>query len=83
MSLTREYKEIPLDGGENPPKKITVKYTGIPCSSVGIQARAGQMMLLQSVIENPGLLDCGLVPFQTMTMVHNGNAWVITLEAKA
>lgn len=83
MSLTREYKEVPLDGGDNPPKKITVKYTGLPCSSVGMSARQGQMMLLQSVIENPGLLDCGLVPFQTMSMTHNGNAWVIILEARA
>lgn len=81
--MNREYKEVPLDGGENPPKKITVKYIGDPCPSVGHAARAGQFTLLQAVIENPGLLDCGLVPFQTMSMVHNGNQWVITLEAKA
>lgn len=78
----REYREVPLDGGENPPKKVTVTYTGEPCPATGMASRAKSFDLLRSVVETPGLLDCGLSSFQSLRMEHNGTSWVLTLEAK-
>lgn len=80
--LQRDYKETPLDGGENPPKNITVRYLGNPCLGIGLAAKQGQLELLQAVIDGPGLLDCGLVPFQTLTMTHNGKEWELVIQAR-
>jgi len=76
--MKREYAEIPLNGGPNPPVKVTVTYTSKDCMPT---SRLEQFDLLRTVIENPGLLDCGPVSFQTLKMYHNGTAWVIVLEA--
>jgi len=78
MHTRREYKETPLDGGENPPKRVNVIYYSDDCAA---NSRAHQFHLLNTVVENPGLLDCGSSIFQTLKMHHNGNCWVITLEA--
>lgn len=80
--FNRTYKEVPLDGGDNPPKKVTVTYTGEPCPEFGPQSIGSKLSLLRAVVDNPSLLDCGLTSFQTMTLKHNGQAWVMVLEAK-
>lgn len=76
--MRREYKEMPLDGGQNPPKRVTVIYYSDNCLPT---SRSHQFDLLNKVVESPGLLDCGPVSFQTLKMHHNGECWVITLEA--
>jgi hypothetical protein len=80
--FNRIYKEIPLDGGDNPPKKVTVTYTGDPCPETGPLSNKSKLDILRAVVDNPTLLDCGLSSFQTMTMKHNGQSWVMVLEAK-
>lgn len=82
MMFKRVYTETPLDGGDNPPKKVTVTYIGPPCDMLGGDSRVKQYDLLRTVVETPGLLDCGLTSFQTLRMEHNGSSWVLTLEAK-
>lgn len=82
MTLKRDFRETPLDGGENPPKKVTVTYTGEPCPADGMAARAKSFELLRTVVETPGLLDCGLTSFQKLHLEHNGTSWVLVLEAK-
>jgi hypothetical protein len=77
--INKTYKEVPLDGGDNPPKLVTVTYTSEPCSS---GSRPHKFDLLETVVNTPGLLDCGVVGFQTMKMYHDGTKWMIVLEAK-
>lgn len=80
--IKRDFKAIPLDGGTNPPLKYIVTYT-VECPAVGPENKIAQIHLLRSVVENQGLLDCGPVPFNILKMVHDGTAWVLTLETKA
>lgn len=79
--MNREYRETPLDGGSNPPKRVTVTYTSDPCPSTGVQSAGIQFRMLQTVVETPGMLDCGYARFQTFKMTHDGNRWVIVMEA--
>lgn len=74
----KEYKETPLDGGDNPPKKVTVTYKGEPCSRNG--SRREQHELLSTIVNTVGLLDCGLQSFQTLKMYHDDTSWVLVLE---
>lgn len=82
MTFKRLYTEAPLDGGLNPPKKVTVTYIGEPCPPSSGLSRTRQYELLRAVVETPGLLDCGLMSFQKLRMEHDGNRWVLTLEAQ-
>jgi hypothetical protein len=79
--FNRTLREAPLDGGDNPPKKVTVTYTSDNCPEKGQLSASVRLNLLRTVVETPGLLDCGLELFQSLTMRHNGVAWVLTLEA--
>ena len=83
MVPTRKYKAVALDGGQNPPQRITVTYEAEPSSGQGMAARLAQISLIQLVAESPDLLSCGLVPFETMTVKYNGISWVMTLEANS
>lgn len=38
-------------------------------------------VLLQNFADNPALLTCGLAPFQTLKMMHNGVVWIVEAEA--
>jgi hypothetical protein len=40
-----------------------------------------KQVLLQNFADNPSLLLCGLVPFQTLKMIHSGTNWIIEAEA--
>lgn len=76
--MNRNYKESPLDGPGSR-KLVTVTYSSEPC----IQGdRMKQLDLLSTVVNSPGLLDCGLATFEKFTMSHDGTRWVIKLEAK-
>lgn len=78
--INRTYKESPLDGGDNPPKLVMVTYKSEACVA-GSQRH--KLQLLQTIVETPGLLDCGVVGFQTLKMYHDGTQWVVVLEAKS
>jgi hypothetical protein len=38
-------------------------------------------VLLQNFADNPALLTCGMTPFQTLKMSHNGMVWIVEAEA--
>jgi len=40
-----------------------------------------KLMLLQNFADNPTLLTCGAIPFQTLKMAHDGVRWIIEAEA--
>lgn len=75
--MKRLYKESPLDG-DGSSKLVTVTYSSEPCSA---SSRKDQLSLLETVVNTPGLLDCGLSSFQKMVMSHDGTQWVLKLEA--
>lgn len=53
-------------------------------SSKGADIRRRQLEFLREVINDgvcAGLLNCGPVPFERFIMTHNGEGWVINLEA--
>lgn len=37
--------------------------------------------MLKAIANNPGMMDCGSLPFQTLKMFHDGEKWIIELEA--
>lgn len=52
--------------------------------SSGIDKRRRQIEFLQDVVNNGfhnGMLNCGPLPFEAFKLSHNGQAWVIELEA--
>ena len=79
--IKKTYSEVPLDGGENPPKRVTVTYIGEPCPETGNLSREWQYKILRTAVETPGMLDCGLTSFQKLRMEYNGTCWVLILEA--
>lgn len=79
--MKKEFTEIPLDGGQNPPKKFVLKYYSDPCPATGIEGRRGQLELLNAVTQNPQLLDVGFDTFKTMSMRHDQGCWILTLES--
>lgn len=40
-----------------------------------------QFGLLSSIVNNPGMLDCGHDPFEKLRMYHDGAKWIIEMEA--
>jgi hypothetical protein len=38
--------------------------------------------MLREICDHPELTDCGLNPFQKLSMYHNGECWVMELEAE-
>ena len=52
--------------------------------SNGVDKLRRQIEFLQDLATNgfvTGLLNCGPLPFETMSISHNGQAWVAELEA--
>jgi hypothetical protein len=56
---------------------------GNPCAQGSLESRQQQLFLLQSLSGQPELLNCGMDPFQKLTMYHNGDRWLVELEAVA
>ena len=76
--MQRELKTTKL-GGVN---RYRVTITDI--DSDGINKLRRQIEFLQDLATNgfvTGLLSCGPLPFETMNLFHNGQAWVAELEA--
>ena len=51
------------------------------CETGSGQEELVKRMLLQNFSDNPQLLTCGMVPFQSMKMYHTGTIWIIEAEA--
>jgi len=43
--------------------------------------RIAQRNFLLACISNPGLMDCGTLSFQSLRVRHDGQKWVMQLEA--
>lgn len=56
-------------------------YESEDCEQGTPEARRLQYGLLRAIIDNPGLMDCGPVTFQTFKMSHDGQKWLIEMEA--
>lgn len=41
-----------------------------------------QFGMLREIVDNPELTNCGLASFQKLSMYHNGECWVMELEAE-
>ena len=51
------------------------------CPERGPHSLLERSALLTAVVDNPSLLDCGPLVFDTMKMYHNGQVWIIEVEA--
>ena len=61
--------------------RYRVRIESDPCEKDSPLANQFRYMLLQNIVDNPVLVACGLEPFQTLRMAHNGQCWVIEVEA--
>ena len=61
--------------------KLIVSFESEGCEAGTLESRNQQISLLKVLADTPGLLMCGLKPFEKLTMVHNGLAWTATIEA--
>jgi hypothetical protein len=76
--MKRELKTAKL-GGVN---RYRVTITDI--DSNGMDKDRRRIEFLQDIVANgfiSGLLSCGPLSFETMKFYHNGQAWVVELEA--
>lgn len=62
--------------------RYRVKVEDVPSEFGTSFARIRQRSFLKELIENDGVLTCGPVDFEKMTMSHNGSCWVAELEAE-
>jgi hypothetical protein len=61
--------------------RYSVRLEDEPSPVDGIENRERQKEMLRAVANNPGMMDCGSLRFQTLKMFHDGEKWVIELEA--
>lgn len=78
--MTRQNRQ-PIDLGEGATRYSTV-LRDVPSEGPGVQARRFQFLqeLAHDGLYN-GLLNCGPVPFDTLRIRHDGEAWVAEIEA--
>ena len=76
--MQKQYVAVPI--GDATRHRVTLR--DVPSQGSEIPGR--QFLFLQDLINNGvynGLLACGPIPFQTLSIKHDGNCWVITMEA--
>ncbi len=61
--------------------RYRVRIESDSCEKDSPLANQFRYMLLQNIVDNPALITCGFEPFQTLRMAHNGQCWVIEVEA--
>ena len=62
-------------------KRYEVRIESDMCPVGDPSYHHNRLGLLRTLTDTQGLLDCGPYPFQTLKMTHDGNCWVVTLEA--
>ncbi len=62
--------------------RVRLRIEDVPSMGDSSIAHERQRALLQSLLDQPALMNCGSVPFQKMRMFHSGTAWVIEAEAE-
>jgi hypothetical protein len=76
--MRRSTHTTPLDSVND---RVVVKYESREAPKGTSLYRAVQREILQTLLDGPGLLDCGLQPFEKLKVFHNGTAWIVELEA--
>ena len=62
-------------------EQVSLEYRSGPCAHGSTESRREQIELLQQIANTPMLHNCGGSPFATLDMRHNGECWVVVLEA--
>lgn len=76
--MNRTVKQTPVNDSDF---KYEVQIEGETCPSTGLGNRLNQVEMLRLLAATPGLTDCGSLPFRTLRMFHDGERWMVTLEA--
>lgn len=78
--MDRQFIELPLPEGLY---RYRITYTDDMDTEPGTQlCRARQDAMLNEFLQNYDLRRCGPVSFQKMKMFHDGNKWIIEIEAE-
>lgn len=78
--MDRQFIELPLPEGLY---RYRITYTDDGDSEPGTRlCQVRQDSMLNEFLQNYDLRRCGPVPFQKMKMFHDGNRWIIEIEAE-
>lgn len=76
--MHREVKQTRINDDQS---RFEVTITGTPCQPNTQMSRFHAIEILSALATVPGLADCGITPFQSLKMQHDGEKWVVVLEA--
>jgi hypothetical protein len=76
--MRRKFVSHPLNEIET---KYTVTLESDLCPPFGVDGKKAQFQLLSTLVDSSGVGDCGPLNFQTLNMRHDGEKWIIILEA--
>jgi hypothetical protein len=76
--LKKTTNRVPLD---NINYRTIVKFRSDNVEFGTPDYRFAQRQILSDLLGNPGLLECGNQPFEKLRMYHDGECWVVELEA--
>lgn len=78
--MDRTFIELPLPQGL---RRYRITYTDDMDCEPGTQlSRVRQDAMLNEFLQNYDLRRCGPIPFQKMRVFHDGNRWIIEIEAE-
>jgi len=78
--IDRKQKRLPVDEESS---KFVVTLSNGDCAQGSLEAAHRQFELLRALIDNVHLGYCGPALFQKLRMEHDGEKWVLELEAVA
>lgn len=76
--MNRTLKQVRINDSES---RYVVRIEDEPSVPKTMGARLRQYELLKTLTSTPGLMDCGNLPYQSMRMWHDGEKWIIEMEA--
>jgi hypothetical protein len=77
--MTRTIKSVPT--GTDNEFKWEVRIEGEDCPALTLASYLAMRSLLQTCLGTPGMMSCGNNTPQSLKMTHDGEKWVIMLEA--
>lgn len=78
MIANRIYKK--LNVGEDQERHV-VRLESMLCAPNGVESYVLRGEMIRQIVATPEALNCGPVPFQKMAMFHDGQCWVIEVQA--
>lgn len=63
--------------------RYRTKLEGDDCPPDTYESRMQQSRLIEAIHDQPGLVACGVHPFQRLTIRHDGTRWIAEAEALA